>query len=221
MLAIDLISEIVPAVKKDDKTLEALNWMDVFKVSHLPVVDGKQYIGLISDSDIFDLNNPDSYVTDGTLMLPRPFVKDNQHIYEVIYQVAKYKITVIPVLDQNEAYLGVITLNDLAQEVTHLMSAENPGAIIVLELKENDYSLSEIAQIIEGNDAKILSLYVRTMPAQNTISITIKLNIASPGAVIQTFERYSYKIVSVFASSADLDYLLQDRLDSFFKYLSI
>ena len=73
MLAIDLISEIVPAVKKDDKTLEALNWMDVFKVSHLPVVDGKQYIGLISDSDIFYFPVFDFGATKRNIFLPSNF----------------------------------------------------------------------------------------------------------------------------------------------------
>lgn len=221
MLAVELLSEIVPAVHPNDTTQEALNWMDVFKVSHLPVVDGDNYLGLISDADIFDLNSPNSIVTDQNITLQRPFVKSKQHIYEVINAVSKYRITVIPVIDKDEKFLGVITINDLAHEFSQLMSSDNLGGIIVLELKENDYSLSEIAQIVESNDNKILSLYVRSFPGKPHIHVTIKLNTTNLAAVLQTFERYSYKIAAVYSDSEDLDFLMRDRLDSFFKFISI
>ncbi|HAM98001.1 MAG TPA: hypothetical protein DCQ26_05280 [Marinilabiliales bacterium] len=221
MIASGLISEIVPAIHKNDKASEALNWMDVFRISHLPIVDNDEYLGLISEMDIFDMNNPEVPVLEHTLSLPRPFVFENQHIYEAADLVAKFKLTLIPVLSLDEKYLGIITLNDLAQEFSHLMSAENPGGILVLELKPNDYSLSEIAQIVEGNDVKILSLYVRSIHITESAEITIKTNRTDLSAVIQTFERYNYKIKSIFSTSKELDGLMKDRLDSFFKYLSI
>jgi CBS domain-containing protein len=221
MLAIELLSDVVPAVHKDDLASEALNWMDVFRVSHLPIVDNQEYLGLISDADIFDLNNPDIPVMEHILSLSRPFVKEGQHIFEVIDLVSKMKITAIPVLSVEDKYLGVITISDLAQELTHLLSADNPGGIIVLELHVRDYSLSEIAQIVEGNDTKILSLYVRNNKNPDTLDVTMKLNRTDVSAVIQTLERYSYKIVSVYSENSEVDTLLQDRLDSLLKYMDI
>ncbi len=221
MIAVDLLSEIVPAVHKEDTGNEALNWMDVFKISHLPIVDNGEYLGLISDADIFDMNNPEIPVLNHKLSLQRPFIKDHQHIFEVAELAAKFKLTVIPVLDGNETYLGLITVNDLALEFAHQMSTESPGGIIVLEVKLNDYSLSEIAQIIEGNDTKILSLYVRTKKPADKVEITIKVNKTDISAVIQTFERYSYKINEIHSENSELDSTLKDRLDSFWKYLSI
>lgn len=220
MIAIDLISDVVPAIHKNDTASEALNWMDVFRVSHLPIVVDEEYLGLISETDIFDMNNPDKRVMDHELSLPRPFITEEQHIYEAAVLVAKYKLTVIPVLTTDEKYIGIITINDLAQEFSHLMSANNPGGIIVLELRTNDYSLSEIAQIVEGNDVKILSLYVKTMPTNEFVEITLKLNKNDISAVIQTFERYSYKIKATYAESKEIDVMLKERLDSFLKYLN-
>jgi len=221
MIASELLSEVVPAVHKNDKAAEALNWMDVFKVSHLPIVDNLEYLGLISDADIYDMNTPEIPVMDHRLSLQRPFVKEHQHIYEVVELASKFKLTVIPVLNLNEEYKGLITVNDLAHEFSHLMSTENPGAIIVLEVKTNDYSLSEIAQIIEGNDTKILSLYVQTKKPADKVEITIKVNRTDISAVIQTFERYSYKIREIHSENSEVDSSIKERLDSFLKYLSI
>jgi Mg/Co/Ni transporter MgtE len=221
MIASELLSEVVPFVHKDDKATEALNWMDVFRVSHLPIVENNEYLGLISDADIFDMNNPEIPVMQHTLSLQRPFVKDYQHIYEVVDLASKHKLTVIPVLGNDEQYKGLITVSDLAHEFSHLMSTQNPGGIIVLELKTNDYSLSEIAQIIEGNDTKILSLYVRTKKPDDQVEITIKVNKTDISAVIQTFERYSYKIKEIHSENSEVDSSLKERLDAFLKYLSI
>lgn len=221
MIASELLSEVVPFVHKDDKATEALNWMDVFRVSHLPIVENNEYLGLISDADIFDMNNPEIPVMQHTLSLQRPFVKDYQHIYEVVDLASKHKLTVIPVLDNDEQYKGLITVSDLAHEFSHLMSTQNPGGIIVLDLKTNDYSLSEIAQIIEGNDTKILSLYVRTKKPDDQVEITIKVNKTDISAVIQTFERYSYKIKEIHSENSEVDSSLKERLDAFLKYLSI
>lgn len=221
MIASELISDIVPAVHKDDKASEALNWMDIFKITHLPIIDNNQYLGLISELDIFDLNNTDIPVIEHSLTLQKPFVRDNEHIFEVAELASKYKLTTIPVLKQNNDYLGLITITDLAVEFSHLMSTESPGGIIVLEVKTNDYSLSEIAQIIEGNDTKILSLYIQTKDTTDNIEITIKVNKSNILPIIQTFERYSYKITESHAENSEVDTSMQDRLDSFFKYLSI
>ncbi len=221
MIASELLSEVVPAVHKDDKAAEALNWMDVFKISHLPIVDNDEYIGLISEVDIFDMNKPEIPVLEHNLSLERPFVKNNQHIFEVVELASKLKLTAIPVLDENENYLGLITITDLAMEFAHLMSCESPGGIIVLEVKINDYSLSEIAQIVESNDTKILSMYVRTVKPAEGIEIALKVNKTDIASVIKTFERYSYKIISTYSENSELDAILKDRFDSFLKYLNI
>ncbi len=221
MIASELLSEVVPAVHKNDKASAALNWMDVFKVSHLPIVDNNEYLGIISDADIFDMNTPETPVLSHNLSLKRPFVKEHQHIYEVVEVASKHKLSIVPVLAEDEHYLGLITISDLAHECSHLMSTENPGGIIVLEIKTNDYSLSEIAQIVEGNDTKILSLYVRTKRPSDNVEITIKTNRTDISAVIQTFERYSYKIKQIHSENSEVDSSLKDRLDSFLKYLSI
>jgi CBS domain-containing protein len=221
MIALELISDTVPAINKDDKASEALNWMDVFKVTHLPIINNNEYLGLISELDIFDLNNTDIPVIKHPLTLPKPYIKSSDHIFEVAELASKYKLTTIPVIDEADKYAGLITIHDLALEFTHLMNTESPGGIIVLEVKTNDYALSEIARIIEENNSKILSLYTQTNKFADRLKITIKINKIDISAIIKTFERFSYKILEIHSENSTLDSLTQDRINSFLKYLNI
>lgn len=221
MTVIDLLSDVVPAIHKTDTGTNALNWMDVFKVSHLPVVDGSEYLGLVSEREIYDMSNPDEAISSQIHMMARPFVRDNQHIIEAMQPLAENNLSVLPVLDFEDKYLGVITLPDLSHEIAVMISGGSKGAIIVLELNIRDYSLSEISQIVEGNDTKIMSLYVNNGSNPDILYVTLKLNRTDISPVIQTFERYNYKILQVFSNDKDYDSMLEDRYNSFMKFLSI
>lgn len=217
----NLISEIIPFVKLSDEISEVLNWMDIFKISHLPVVQENKYLGLLSDTQIFDENKIDTKVIAYQSLLDDTFVQENQHIYEVIELAVRKKISVIPVLKQNENYFGVIRFVDLAQEFFKLMEIENPGGILSLELNNYDYSLSEISQIVEGNDAKILNLYVNSNKDNNRLEVTLKINKTDLSGIIQTFQRYNYKIKSIYGNNHQIDALLKDRVDMLLKYLDV
>src|SRR5664279_5078518 len=115
MLAKELISDIVPALKTSDTGVKALYWMDIFRISHLPIVNNTEFLGLISDTDIYDMNTPDEPIGNHSLSLFSPFILENQHVYEVIELVSKLKLSVVPVLDSSKNYLGMITSQRLMQ----------------------------------------------------------------------------------------------------------
>ncbi|HYX06558.1 MAG TPA: CBS domain-containing protein [Bacteroidales bacterium] len=221
MLAKDLISDTIPSLRTSDTGLRALSWMDIFRISHLPIVNNKDFLGLISDKDIYDLNMADEPIGNHKLSLFSPYVTDNQHIYEVIEIAARLKLTVVPVLDEHKNYLGLITVNDLILHFTTLTAANQPGAIIVLELNMNDYSLTEISQIVESNDAKILSLYVSSVPDSTRIEVTLKINRNELSSIIQTFNRYDYTIKASFMEDTDMESLYNNRFEMFMRYLDV
>ncbi|MBI4649667.1 MAG: CBS domain-containing protein [Bacteroidia bacterium] len=221
MLAKYLISDLVPALKTSDTGIKALNWMEVFRVSHLPIVNNEEFLGLISDTDIYDLNMANEPIGNHKLSLIRPFVTHEQHVFQVLDAVARLKLSVIPVLDNNNKYLGLITLHDLVQYFAKMMAIEQPGAIIVLELNQNDYSLSEIAQIIEGNDAKILNLSIMPQADSTKLDIIIKINRIDITPVLQTFNRYNYTVKASFMKDDVLESLYTDRFESFMTYLNV
>jgi len=221
MLAKDLISDVVPALKTSDTGQRALNWMEVFRVSHLPIVNNKEFLGLISDTDIYDLNKADEPIGNHRLSLFSPYVTSDTHIYGVIELLARLKLTVVPVLDHRKHYLGLITMNDLVRYFADLSATKNPGGIIVLELHLNDYSLSQIAQIVESNDAKILSVYVSSPDESMKMDVTLKVNRTDLTSVIQTFERYNYQIKAYYMEDEEMDNFYNNRYEAFLRYLSI
>jgi len=220
MLAKELITDQIPPLKITDSGLMAINWMDEFKVSHLPIIDKGDYLGLISDTDILDLNITDEELGKHKLSLIRPSVKENQHIYEVIKLISNLKLTTIPVLDENEKYVGLISATSLTHIFSTLAALEEPGGIIILEMNLHDYSLSQIAQIVEGNDGKILSCYVKSIPDSTKIEVVIKVNKEDLSGILQTFNRYNYTVKASFHQS-EFNVDMKNRFDSFMNYLNI
>ncbi len=221
MLAKDLIVDSIPVVKTSDTGNDALSWMEVHRVSHLPIVNNEEFLGLVSDTDIYDNNCGEDALGNHNLSLVRPYVFANQHIFEVVDVVAKLGITVIPVLDDRKHYLGSVTLNKLVSEFSKMISVEKAGGIIILEMTIHDYSLTEIAQIVETNNAKILTLFVSSTDDSTEITVTLKVDVTDMASIIQTFERYNYKIKASFLSEDMLKVFYQDRYDSFLNFLSI
>jgi len=221
MIAKNLISDIVPALKTSDTGIQALNWMEIFRISHLPIVNNKEFLGLISDTDIYDLNMAEESIGNHKLSLFSPFVTDDSHIYEVIQLVSQYKLTVIPVLNNKKEYLGLITLHDLLQGFAKLTAVDKHGAIIILELNINDYSLSQISQIVESENAKILSLYVSNADDSMKIDVTIKLNTNDASRILQSFYRYNYIVKASYMEDNELSNLYQNRYDEFMRFLNI
>jgi len=221
MLAKELISDIIPHLKTSDTGIKALIWMEIFKVSHLPIVNHFEFLGLISDTDIYDLNEADQSIGAHPLSLIRPYVYKDQHIYEVINLISRLNLSVVPVLDEKNHYLGCITLQDLTVKFSKLSAVSDPGAILVLELNLHDYLLTEIAQIVESNDSKILSLYVSTFKDSTKLNLTLKLSTSNLSSIVQTFERYNYHIKASFLEDEKLDHFYDERFESFMNYLDV
>jgi predicted transcriptional regulator len=221
MVAKDLISEVIPSLKTSDLGQTALNWMEIFRISHLPIVNNQDFLGLISDADIYDMNMPDEPIGNHTLTLLKPYVTTEQHIFEVIGLASRLKLSIVPVLDSKNHFKGVITTSDLIRHIAGLSSMDQAGGIIVLELIERDYSLSQIAQIVESNNVKVLSMYITSPQDSTKLEITLKVNTDDLVSVIRTFERYNYEVKTWVSINDSMDQFYSERLDLLMKYLNI
>lgn len=221
MLAKELISDIIPAIRTQDTGLKALNWMEIFRISHLPIIDEEEFMGLISDSDIYDFNQVDEKIGNHKLSLIRPFVYEDQHVYDITSIVSRMGISIVPVLDKKNKYLGVITLHDLVRYFADFSAVKNMGAVIILEMSIHDYSLTEIANIVESNEVKILSSYIRELPESTKMEVILKLNKQEIASVLQTFERYEYHVKASYSDDETVQDFLNDRYDSFLNYLNL
>ena len=219
MLARELISKIVPPLRPNDEVARALAWMDEFKVSHLPVVDGQDLLGLISEDNILD-GEKDDVVLTSQKAFQRAFVLDSEHIYNVIRKLSATDLSVVAVIDANDNYVGCITLSDLVTKFEELAVINQPGGIIVLNLSKNDYSLAQIAHVVESNQAKVLSSYVFERAETGKLELTLKVNREEVASIIQSLERYDYEVIAYFQESTHLEGL-KGRYDELMRYINI
>ena len=221
MLAKDLISDVISPLQLTDTGSRGLHWMDIFRISHLPLVDHGDLLGLISDVDIFDRNMEDGLMGEYPAQETSPFVYEYQHLYEVIEMVSRLNLTAVPVLTEENKYLGVITLRQIIQAFGELVAVKTPGGILVLELNANDYSLSQIARIVEDNNAKMLSCHVTSPRDSVKMEITLKIDRVDLTSVIQSFVRYEYVIKASYQSNDRNEEVLRNNYDQFMMYLNV
>lgn len=220
MRAGDMISDEIPTLKGGDNVLLAMQLLDEYKMKHLPVVDNKEFLGLLSDAAALEAEDYDKRLREQSRMLQQVYVNQDQHVYDVIKMAAEFQLSAIPILDDQQKYVGVISIYCLIRELSNLAAMHEQGSVLVLEMNQNDYSLSQIAQIVEGNDAKILSANVTSRTDSTKLEVTLKINRTNIDPIIQTFGRYDYQINASFHQSSYED-MLNNRYDELMRYLKI
>ncbi len=220
MLAYELITEEVPSLKPTDSGKKVLDWMEDFRISHLPVVNKREFLGLVSYTDMLDLNAGNKTLDKLDVSLIKAYVPENYHIFDVLKVISTHNVSAVAVLDDKNNYVGVITAESIIRKIAQMPFVNEPGGIIILEINVRDYSLSQIAQIVEGNDAKILNMYVNSYPDSTKMEVTLKLNKDELAPILQTFSRYNYTVKASFRQS-DMGGDIKNRYDEFMHYLNI
>ena len=220
MIAKDLISYNVPPLKTTDTGEKALQWMTDFYVRHLPIVEDGQFVGLVGEDDIMDLSNPELPINAHQLSLRRPFVKAEEHIYETIKVFVNLQLSLLPVVDSSNNYLGIITQDSLLSYFARTASLQQSGAVLIVEVNTRDYAMSEIARIVESEGASILSSFVTSQLDAMKVEITLKINRQNLSGIIGTFQRYGYTVKASFQEN-EYSQNLKERYDSLMSYLSV
>lgn len=220
MNAIDLITYDIPPLVHTDTGEKAMNWMDEFKVSHLPVLKNGNYVGLVSETDILDKLDFSKNLDILFQHLPRPYVKADTHLFEILAKISEFKISVMPILDAQEKYLGCTNIFELMTTIANTSSIKEKGGILVLEVSQSDYSMAQIGQIVESNNAKILSSTILSDASSTNLDITLKINQLDLTHIIRTFERYDYVVKAQYQNGMDSDdlKLRYDILMNYLKY---
>jgi acetoin utilization protein AcuB len=219
MIVKELISEEIVPLRTSDTGEDALAMMSDFHVRHLPIVNGSQLLGLISEDEIFEFD-PEESIGSYNLAMTHPFVYDRSHIYDIMRLLNEYKLSLIPVVDKNQNYLGVVTLEDLLKFFAESASFGEHGSVIVLTVNRFNYSLSQIARIVESENTVILNSFITSMPDSTELDITLKLNRSDISKILSSFRRFDYEIKASFSESEYID-SLQEHYDSLMSYLSV
>jgi len=220
MVAAELLSNAMPPIRTTDTIQQVIDRMAEFKVRHMPLVNDEIFLGLISENDLIEPADYSMPVSTLPISLVNPYVLENQHIYDVIRLFYEQQLSVVPVLDLKNNYLGLISINAMNEYFATLTSVAELGGIIVLEIGSRNNSLAHIAQIVESDNAQILSSYLRSFPDSTKLEVTLKVNKQDISGIVAAFQRYNYTVQATF-NFTPIDDDSMNRYDSLMNYLNL
>ena len=220
MYANEIVSEGLKPLDLSDSGESAIVRMHEYNVNQLPVTDGDKYIGIINLDEIVALRHLNDPIKNLQLPLKRPYVHENAHMFEVMKAAVEYSVKVVPVLSNDEKYIGLITAESCMRAFATLQSVMDEGGIVTLSIPVKDFQLSEIARIVESNNATILAYYSHIDQATGMVDVTLKLNTSEMSAIISAFERYEYEVEGVY-NDENYNEDVKDNYDALMKYLDV
>ena len=206
-------------LKNFDSGEYALSLMDDYKLRHLPLLKGNTYQCLVSEKDLLGL--ADLSLPLGEPLLVSPAVRPADFIFEAMSLTTRYGLSLLPVVSEEGEYQGAVLPERLLAEVSKWCAADGGGSVIVLEIWPQDYALSEIARLVESNNAHLLSLLSYHDITTGRTRIVLKIDLEDASPVIRSFERFDYTVVYHFMRSGVIDNELRQRMDELLFYMNM
>ncbi len=219
MIAQDLIQVDLTPLSPQNTVGDALREMEDFGMHHWPIVQERIYEGMISE-DLALEQDEEETIENLRQQLLKSSVELDHHVFDAVRKYGEERITILPVVDSENHYHGYVLPEDILRSIGGLFSLQAPGSILVLEVNQYDYSLAQIAQIVESNDAKILASYIHVNREKGLFEITIRVNFTDLSPIIASFERYEYKIARAWHENR-YEQDLKQRFDQFMNYLNM
>lgn len=213
MFAGELISRNIPFLHLDDNAGKALQEMNDFHVSHLPVVNEDKYLGLVSEDDLLD-NDENRTMQSLRACFTTPFVRENDFFLLAVKRAKDLHLSVVPVITEQYELLGAIGEDDLFRQLAVFAGIEEQGGIIIIEIEKSDFSTGELNRLVESNDAYITQLNSFLDTASQLLTITIRINKTEISDIVATLQRHEYNIKYYYGEE-----LYQNELQSNFFHL--
>lgn len=200
MLTKELINHNIPRLQLQDSVGKALQLINDFRISHLPVVTEEKFLGLVSEDDLLDAEDEKLTIEVLQDTFLNAAVRGDVHFLNAVNSMIQFDTTVVPVINEEKNFEGVITTPDLLKTLGNFAGANEIGGIIVIEMERSQFAISEISRIVESNDCTILHLNSTTDPVTGMLTVTLHINKREIAAVVATFERYDYDVIYHFGT---------------------
>ena len=216
-----LLSRSTPPLRPDDSIEHALGLMMELRLRHLPVVDAQGMLaGVISEDQLLDGFDPGAEIQ--ALLGPRPIsAGPDHHVFDVTKIIVEHDLTALPIADEAGTYVGVVRRHDIFEQFAKMLSTQESGSILALEVEPRDYALARLVHTIEQNDVKVLSIASEPPEVEHDVyRVTIKLNVTDSARVRHMLEHNGYHVIAAFGESTDEEELLF-RVQEFMRYLEV
>lgn len=219
MFAQNCIDTSVPFLRLHDEVGYALELMQEYKTTGLAVVEAENFIGIITENILLECDDAQQIQA-----LEESFFQhtldEGTHVFDVLKKSSEENTYYFAIVNSEKEYIGITTPERIIDAVVQSSSVAAFGGIMVLELEAKNYSLVEIAKIVESNNALILDSSISLLSNQNLMHVSLKINKSDLKDILLTFERYQYNVISVIHQS-EYDVQLKERYDSLMRYLEV
>ena len=219
MLNKDLISASVPILSPTDTVFQALQLMTDYHLSHLPVIADDKLVGLANEDQLLNIEDDSQLLEKCVMQFSMLSVNANVHFFEAVRLANENSLSVVPVVDAN-GWVGAITSVDLLKWMGKINGSDEAGGIIVLELEKKEFSFTEIAKLVETNDAYITHLNTFTDNHLGVLYVTLKINKLEISDIVATFQRYEYHVKYYFGEEL-YENEIRNNYDHLMNYLNI
>jgi len=219
MNILEYISKDINPLALSNTIADAKKLFDATSFSHLPIVEEQHLVGSILESDVNSIDENSKIIGDYKYLLNDFFARTSDNWMEILKSFAVSETNILPVLDDDNHYVGFYELTDVLHYFNDTPLLNNEGFFLVIEKGIHDYSFSEIVQIVEAADAKLVGVFVSGYK-DDLVRITLKITTEDINEIIQTFRRYDYNLLTKHKEDLFLEEL-KDRSDYLQKYLNI
>ena len=208
----------IPVFNLEGTLNEVIHFFKHTTYSHVAIVENNFFLGVLSENDLETFES-DKKIEDYKYNLESFFALKSTSWLDVLEQFARNECNLLPVLDDEKQVIGYYDLNDIVGVFIDTPFFTEPGGILVVAKGIKDYSFSEISQIVESNNSKLLGAFITDI-RNDVIQITIKISSGNFSEVVQTFRRYNYNILF---GNKDDQFIenLKERSDYLDKYLNV
>ncbi|TYQ00284.1 CBS domain protein [Tenacibaculum adriaticum] len=215
----DYILKEIKALSLHSTVKKAQQMCKNYPISHFPIIEKNKLLGCVAESDIRTIENTDAELKEYTYLFHHFFATENTSLLDLIALFADNDCNLIPVLNQEQFYIGYYDLTDILDLFADSPFMHHDNETLIVSTTKTDFSMSQVSQIVESNNARLLGLYV-SHETVDDVQITLKISSEEMNEIIQTFRRYNYHVITQHEDDFYLDQL-KDRANYLKKYLGI
>jgi len=209
----------IKTVEIHDLVSNAIEVMERFDLRHLPILDGKQFAGLISSDDLLEADPSEELLSLERYFL-KASVKTGDHVSLALRVRSKFSIDFVPVINENNEWEGSISADKMLDEISRMMGASDNSSLLVLEINRIDYALGEINRLVESNDAMIMQVNTLQDPLSDIMQVVLRINKEDISDIVATFQRHEYTVIYYYGEESYSNEL-QSNLSHLLNYLNI
>jgi acetoin utilization protein AcuB len=189
----------VISITKDRSIQECVNLMKRHSIRHLPVVEDGKLVGLVTEGDlrqiflaslIEDLTIKDVMISDPITVSPDTEIEDAAKV--IFYN----KIGGLPVVDEEDRLLGIITAADILAAFIEIMGVLKATSRIDVILGDDPEAFEKVSSLIRDRGGEIVSVGISGHRIRRKRVYYFRLKKCNVRHLAKVLERAGYQVVS-------------------------